>query len=503
MINLRKKRNNKSKLIIISIGFIILFSLGFMALSGKAMLNGPNYYGREYPGNYSSPLKPDFYKFTTSQSDPGHYGTHDWIADAALRCLRDSSKNPAGYDDWSWLLNSNIANNKYPAWKDTYSDANGNHWVVRSYMTYLYATQMADMKKSEYLTYKIPSPEDVVIGNLKKAETGYGFGTWTDRSRYHHYNFYVQEKDGARIFIPALNDTSRTKSPLVARMLGDQAVKAIARADPDPNDPQNVISKMQPEAAAAWLGAMSHFIADLAVPAHVIGSTNVFDPGDHPSGRNGYHHWYERCLGELTFWGGEGGGDAGPKTNYFDYDVNIPSIIPVRPDLAAISMAFTTIGIAYTYDQDPQYDKTDENSGLYIINRAIMDNWATSVSDTDRKYHWKDDIDSGDPEDPNVGRELSDHTHFYNKIEQLLSSATYWTACAMQWVYDEAQKILGKDPDPDGSVKNAKPDDFFPPEGLTPEEVNALQAFHDLARLLPVILIPIIPMLIRHFKDKR
>ena len=52
-----------------------------------------------------------------------HYGTHDWIADAALRLLVQQEP-----DDWSWLLTPTIANQVEPYFNPKYGDT-VNHYV--------------------------------------------------------------------------------------------------------------------------------------------------------------------------------------------------------------------------------------------------------------------------------------------------------------------------------------------------------------------------------------
>ncbi len=108
---------------------------------------------------YKHPKNPTEYVFGKSSVpgaqgyDGSHYGTHDWIADAALRTLRDVIKNPLFFSDWTWLINSDIARNKWPAWKANYLTSSNRHEVIRGYFTFLFATQLPDMKKTEVETF--------------------------------------------------------------------------------------------------------------------------------------------------------------------------------------------------------------------------------------------------------------------------------------------------------------------------------------------------------------
>ena len=123
-----------------------------------ACANGPNYWGDGYPGyptttetKYRNPEEPSKYIIASKEKpdsqtyDGSHYGTHDWLADAAIRSLRNIVQNPLNSLDWSWLLNSRYTTHRWPEWKSNYGTSTNHHEVLRSYMTYLFATQMPDM----------------------------------------------------------------------------------------------------------------------------------------------------------------------------------------------------------------------------------------------------------------------------------------------------------------------------------------------------------------------
>ena len=154
---------NRTKVNLIFLSVIVLIiALGVVLSDTLACKNGPNYWGMGFPGNimttdgYKNPKNPSEYIFGKSNIqgaqgyDGSHYGTHDWIADAALRTLRAEVKNPVFIGDWVWLMDSNIARNKWPAGKVNYYTSSNRHERIRGYFTFLFATQMPDMKKRHY-----------------------------------------------------------------------------------------------------------------------------------------------------------------------------------------------------------------------------------------------------------------------------------------------------------------------------------------------------------------
>ena len=165
---------------------LMLWVMGFsfFCSDGKAFNNAP------YGSNSETPDKPEVYKFkerSTGVFKLSHYGTHDWIADAALRLLQ--SESLVGSADWRWLINDVLNNN--PKWISSYS--NGiTHNTIRSYMSFLFATQMPDMdprKVSKPRPHKHPQHIDLrkvegeVIRNNKD-----GSGVWVGKSYHQSYH---------------------------------------------------------------------------------------------------------------------------------------------------------------------------------------------------------------------------------------------------------------------------------------------------------------------------
>ena len=442
----------------ISIGLVVIFSLlssSLLIIEGIACANGPNYWGNGYPGNfttttrYSHPYEPSEYKFGSSAIpesggyDGSHYGTHDWISDAALRSLREPIKNPLGFFDWSWLLNAKCANNKWPAWKP-YSSLTNHHEVVRSYMTFLFATQMPDMRQSHF-PQRINIPrESVVIGDS-------GDWKWVGKTEYHSFHFIPNKLvDGSYVFTP-----DHPEGTTKVREIGGEAIKCIGNKVKDENGA--VLNAMQPEGTAGWLGVMTHYFADLMIPAHLLNSeaySNVY--------YNGYHTWFEKQLASLTKWDKSYKASGGPETNYFSWDISVIEmtgewtgfIIPIRPDYALTSLAYHAIEIAYQNNGNHQHimfdgtnDDSAKNCGLYLN------------STTDR-WDWKEDIEDN-------GRNGSPHRYFYDKVEELLIWAIYFTACAMQYIINEGKKESGQNDLMSDFYATRDPDDF---QGIVPDD---------------------------------
>ena len=492
--------------------FIISISLSFAISDASACLNGPNYWGDGWPGypknatvtGYKHPEDPSKYivankEIVDSQTyDGSHYGTHDWIADAALRSLRDPLKNPIGFSDWSWLINNKIATNKWPVWNPNYGNSAQHHVKVRGYFTFLFTTQMPDMdlKKAKigeemYYPQRIDIPQEGVVIKDFGARN-----KWVGKTQDHSFHFRpTMLEEGNFVFIP-----EKTSPATSARKLGEAAIKCIGNKVKD--EEGNVKSAMQPEGAAGWLGAMSHYIADLIVPAHLL-SSGSYSPEIY---FNGYHTWFEKQLGSLTKWDKSYQvGKGGPEITYFSWDIAkigmTGFIIPIRPDIAIHSIARHAIETAYRIDGNNQHiilngnnDDIAKKTGLYLNKRE--DRW-----------DWKVDLDT-------YGRTGSPHKYFYDKVEKLLCWASYYIACAMQYCFNEGEEkskdtpglnpdywvtrdpneVPRQPPDPD---PQRKLDDFF--DDTDPSTDRFSRLFRNLGALVAPLLIAIASMLRKTF----
>ena len=451
-----------------------------------------------FPGNfmttdrYQHPKNPSEYIFGKSSVpgaqgyDGSHYGTHDWIADAALRILRNAIKNPLYFEDWTWLINSNIARNKWPAWKANYHTSSNRHEVIRGYFTFLFATQMPDMKKKVY-----PDIQEIYIPseNVRVKDLARWGGKWVGQAGKDVYHFKVENiSNNFYAFI-------KEYDPCIGKitMLGEEAIKCIGNQKIDEDG--NKISAMQPEGAAGWLGAMTHYIADLLVPAHVLKSSTH----EHVYLKNTYHTWFENQLGSLTKWDKAYKSSGGPEQTYFSWDISkvtLVPIIPIPPYLAATFMAQKTIGEAYRIDGNHQHIPFTgnnlieaENSGLYLNNTPY---------NTDVYWDWKIDLE-------NNGRENSIHRLYYNKVEKLLAWSIYYSACAMQYCYNKGEKKNNNE-SPDSNYFAENPERTVPktiptkideilrsindPSNLTPDTVEKnklVRNFKNFSKLLASI----------------
>lgn len=430
---------NKKKISIVflsTIVFVIVF--GIVISDTIACNNGPNYWGMGFPGTimtddrYKHPKNPTEYVFGKSSVpgaqgyDGSHYGTHDWIADAALRTLRDVIKNSLFFSDWTWLINSDIARNKWPAWKANYFTSSNRHEVIRGYFTFLFATQMPDMKKTKY-----PDIQEIYIQNedtrVKDLER-WG-GKWVGQGGTYLFHF-KEEKIGNNLYVFGLEDPACIDK---ITLVGEEAIKCIGNTKIDEDGTR--VSVMQPEAAAGWLGAMTHYIADLMVPAHVLKSSTH----KHIYLETMYHTWFENQLASLTKWDKSYGSNGGPESVFFSwntYKAILGPIIPLPPSIAATFMAIATINTAFRTDGNHQHIPFTgsnlfeaENSGLYLNNTPYS---------SDVYWDWKEDIEIN-------GRGNSVHRLFYDKVERLLAWSVYYTACAMQYCYNEGREKNGNE----------------------------------------------------------
>lgn len=404
---------------------------------------------RLIPPPYRHPKDPSDFRFGgklvgTFGYDNSTYGTHDWLADAAVRSLRNIIQNPLNSLDWSWLLNARYTTHRYPDWISNYGSSSNHHEVVRSYMTYLFASQMPDMQITSdmtelikgYYPQKITIPEEGIIIEDFHPKTK-NINKWVGQKQQHTFHFQVIDFGGSYGFAPY-----KTLSATKSKQLGEAAVKCIGHKVK--NEQSIYISAMQPEGAAGWLGAMTHYFADLAVPAHLL-------EHNHYSGvyYYDYHNWFENQLASVTKWDKANAG--GPETQYFSYDLGVIEkrglIIPIPPEIAITSMAVQAINIAYRTDGNHQHIEFNGQNDIEAKNSGLF------LSSKDNKWDWKNDIDT-------KGRSQSIHKYFYEKVEKLLCYSVYFTACAMQYCMNKAKEDLGDDQDlnPDYYVTN-EPDD--------------------------------------------
>ena len=441
---------------------IPLFLLGVLVFSlfvsdVTACANGPNYWGDGYPGyptgtdaKYRNPEEPSKYIIASKEKpdsqtyDGSHYGTHDWIADAALRSLRDTIKNPLGFEDWTWVINSEISTNKWPVWNSNYGNDAQRHNKIRSYFTYLFATQMPDMKPKfdtppedlDHYPQVINIPmEGVVIKDLNEK--------WVGLTDKHTFHFKIYDLgDGHNGFIP-----DEPQTPSMAILLGKEAIDCIGN---QAKDEQGIYtSAMQPEGAAGWFGAMAHYIADMVVPAHLLKIDSTFYT-------RGYHTWFEKQLASLTKWNKSYGAHGGPETKYFSWNIDkigLTGLIePISPDIATTIMAIEAIRIAFRTDGNDQHIIRDGHNDEESMKGGLF------LNNSEEHWDWKVDLDT-------YGRDESPHKYFYDKVEKLLCWATYFIACAMQYCLNEGKKKLGND-------QNLNPDYYVTREPIPHQPPN-------------------------------
>ena len=416
---------------------LTLLIIGFSTFStdSKAFKNAM------YGPNSETPDKTEVYKFkdrTTGVFKLSHYGTHDWIADAALRLLQ--SESGTGSADWSWLIYDVL--NTDPKWISSYG--NGiTHNTIRSYMSFLFATQMPDMdpkKENKLRPHKHPQYIDLrklegeVIGNYK-----YGTGVWVGKW-YHQTFHWIAEPigSGQYIFIPKIADgSSSQKAPWYAWKASKAAINCLTHKEQNKNG--NYESWAKPEAAASWLGVMAHFIADLACSPHLI----QLKEGYYPASPD-YHSWFEAQISKFTTWDESLAGPKGfhSRTNFFNIDMSIVgedgnSIMPIPPYTAAIATA--------TFSIMKSYGRLDEG-GLFVkkgdaTQENIMNTWDWGEPGKERNSNI-----------PIIAGGLT-YKQYYDKVEYLLNTAVYYTAAAMKWTLNEVKKENGGRPETDQWAK--------------------------------------------------
>jgi hypothetical protein len=201
---------------------------------------------------------------------------------------------------------------------------------------------------------------------------------------------------------------------------------------------------------------MSHFIADLASPAHLISESDGYYPKS-PA----FHGWFETQVSKFTLWDDMLAGPKGfhSRTNFFNIDISRISdeIKPIRPDLAAILAAESVISNSYKHIDD---------GGLFI--EKGNHNQEKLIDPKSSTYWGWDDV--GKERDSLQEIILGGLTYkqYYDKVEYLLNIAIYFTAAAMKWTmnkvkegtqpnYNKWAEIQYKDKYPDQQMPEENP----------------------------------------------
>jgi len=414
------KRNIKIKIIILSFSLSILLSFALSVSNGTAVrncLNSGDSENPKYPQDYH--FFPDGFENANEDDtivEKSSYSTHDWIADAVVRELQNYYKNRLMKNVWAWLMDSSVGRDSYPKWISSYSEPSGKHRVVRSYMTYLYATQMPDPYKGALKEIRIYD-EGESIKNLPSAyRQPYA---WVGNTALHGYHFTIKYQNDQYKWYPPPKAAS---SKIVLRLATVGAKKYMILKDKDGN------SAMKPEVSAGYLGAMTHYFADLTSPAHLL-EKNTKDPKTNELiYSSSYHSWYEDQLSALTYWDKNYEDRSGPYTGYFRHNEDWPKegITSIRdPKFSLNALGNEVFNFAFARGRH-QYDvaNDDENTGLYI-------------KDSNLHWNWKADLDAHN------GIEGSDHENYYEKVQIILSKAVYHCACAFQWLFDVVKRQIG------------------------------------------------------------
>lgn len=399
-----------------------VMGFGIFCSDGKAFNNAP------YGPNSETPDKSEVYKFkerTTGAFKLSHYGTHDWIADAALRLLQ--SESLVGSADWRWLINDVLNNN--PKWISSYS--NGiTHNTIRSYISFLFATQMPDMdprKVSKPRPHKHPQHIDLrkVEGEVVRNNKD-GSGVWVGKSYHQTYHWIALPIGGGLYrFDPKIADGSSSQmAPWYAWKASKIAIRCLTHKEEDSKG--NYENWAKPEAAASWLGVMAHFIADIACPPHLIQAKEGYYP-ESPK----YHGWFEEQISKFTTWDEALAGPKGfhSRANFFNIDMSIigedqNSIMPIPPYLAAIATAEYSIRKSYGHlDEGGLFVKKGD-----VVQENIMSTWKWGEPGKERNSNTQ--IMAGG----------LTYKQYYDKVEYLLNTAVYYTAAAMKWTMNKAKE---------------------------------------------------------------
>jgi len=248
------------------------------------------------------------------------YGTHDWIAEAALEILLTEAK-----DSWTWLADENLK------------------------IIYLLGTE---------------APDNSQLKTTLDMDEVEGFGDTTKHHVYFDENDEILEDDSA----------------LRAKKCADLA--------------DVYLEENKREKAAFYLGAMTHYIADLAMYAHV--AENNVDPYNVD-----FDEWHSKVEGYVN----SRTNDYEDQEEFFEIDDDF-DIEEKKAYDAATDLAWDTYA-----DPDPSESITRDAKWLH-------DNFFTD---------WADNKE--DREDESTTRQL-----YYDRIEESLNNAIKQIVLAMVYV---------------------------------------------------------------------
>lgn len=430
------KKNHKN---LIKIGFIawivaIIFSnyLLSSSLGWKNTSYNPKY--------AETPYEPKYYNFVEQTGETycqSHYSTHDWIADAALRILYEENS-----DDWDWIIDSNTIDDENPQWpqNDEYGDSNKKHYPVRSYISFLFSTQMPDMNrdnvnndppKRQPMEINLKYYEGEIIGNDQ-----HGTEKWVGNTDWQNYHWEMVEGNPT----PEIDTKKPARAHLCAYRMGRAAVDSLCHTE---NENGQKTNWAKVEAAACWLGVMSHYIADVSCPPHLLPAIGyIIQDGERIEVQHyesGYHTWFEYQTGQKTLWDSIYSGPEGYIDDTKFFNIDPMEIEALRPDLSTIEAAQKGIEISYGHIDGEGFEDFDRK-GLYIDDdiKHVRQDW--SWGDTGRERNTNEII---------VGDDGLTYRDYYDKVNDLLENAVYYTAAAMKWVNEEVKRKnggLGGDP---------------------------------------------------------
>ncbi len=400
------------------LGLICFILLSEVVLAFDNAPDGPNSETPDKRRYYNFLAIPDSTRIFTKS----HYSTHDWIADAALRLLIDEPDS--SLKDWSWLIDEQVRSNNLPKWVNQYGDR-VNHYRVRSYMSFLYATQLPDMDPDDCNAarpHRNPKTIDIWWEEGELIGNGQGTGSWVGRSDYQQFHWTaIPIGDNQYIFVPK----GYNRAPEYAYITAKEAIRCLV---PEKKSDEGWA---KPESAACWLGVMSHFISDLASPAHLIQANEDYYPKS-PK----FHDWFENQVAKHTLWDPSRGGPKGYQSdnNFFKIDMAIiekdaQNIIPIPPYIAASTCASDSIYKSYGH----------LNEGGLFIKQGDLEQENLIKLSSSTYWNWGD-----------IGKERNSYIEiipgsltykqYYDKVEYLLNTAIYYTAAAMKWVMYEVKK---------------------------------------------------------------
>jgi len=236
-----------------------------------------------------------------------------------------------------------------------------------------------------------------------------------------------------------------------ANLRGDKAITYLNKKDDEENP------KPWAESAAFYLGAMTHYIAEMAHPGHAGGAAMGWS-----------HKWFEQQVCEVT--------TLNDYTNNGDntfFEIDLTEKLGWSPIINGIKVSYspwTCVDKLALITRDNKETDFNGNKGTGEYNGTYLDRF--EYDELDRFLF--SEVDRNSPK----------YKSFFDRIEILLNWAVYYTACAIKYCL---KNFDGQNTECTPNKEEEPEREYFPPGPWFPRDLADLLARYGLVILVGII----------------